>query len=91
MDTTIAAHLEESRVRREVMVSTMLQNKDSPRSQQSAIHNEVGQLSQTFQGIGRVGKDEVVALSGASEESKNIRLDRLPGIIAQLVLYLINI
>jgi hypothetical protein len=47
----------------EIMLLAMLEDKDSFRLEERLLEDEVGNLGQLLQGIGRVGKNEVELLA----------------------------
>ena len=57
---------------REVMVLTVLEDEDSIVFQQSAFEDETGNGGEFFQGIGRIGEDEVVLLLARLDVAEDI-------------------
>ena len=55
--------LDETGVSREVILLSMLENKDAAVFKKTITEHEVGNLWQPFQGVWRVGKDKVELLS----------------------------
>ena len=61
----------------EVVVLAMLKHKDAIGLQQSLLEDEIRNLGQLFQGIRRIGKDEVELLFARLDEAKGIAPDTL--------------
>ena len=60
---------------REILCLSVFQDKESVLTQQLVREDDVGQLLQLWQRIGRVGKDEVELLMAFAQETENISPD----------------
>lgn len=67
----------------EIIVLAMLQDEDAAFLQQIARHDDIGDFFQIWQGIGRVGKDEVKLLIAPSQIAKHIATNRHTRLILQ--------
>ena len=72
IDATVSAMLAEAGMRRKVVVLAVLKDEYPVFFQQPFLQDEVGNRGQFFQGIWRVGKDEVKLLTARLHEAEGI-------------------
>ena len=75
VDAAVLAVLNEAGMGREVVVLAMLEDEEAVGGKDVFLENEVGNLRQLRQGVGRIGKDEVklaMALTSSIFQIKKI-------------------
>jgi acyl-coenzyme A thioesterase PaaI-like protein len=68
----VGSVLHEVGVGREVMVFAMLEHEDAAIAEQLLFEDKVRNGGKLFQGVGRIGKDEVELLSAALQETEHV-------------------
>ena len=77
--------LDKARVLREVVCLAVLEDKEAVLLQQVVAEDDVGQLGQLRQGVGRVGKDEVELLATLCEVLEDVAADGQRRRVLQLI------
>ena len=75
VDAAVAAVLQEARMGGEVVLLAVLEHEDAALLQQVAIQDEVGDVGELGQRVGRVGKDEVELLVARLQEAEHVAAD----------------
>ena len=86
----ICTMFKEARVRREIVLVTMFKHKHTIFSKNTAFKHHVRNLRQLFQGVRRVGEDEIKLLTAALYKLEHITTDEHIGVVAQLLKTLTN-
>lgn len=84
MYVSVGSVLDEAGVCAEVVVFAMLEDEESVSAEQLVLEDAVGQGRQRGQGVGRVGKDEVVLQRSCIDEAEDVAADEAEVVDAEL-------
>ena len=75
MDAAVVLFLDEVRVRSEGVLVAVLEDEIAARMKDVVLENLVRNILQTFQGVGRVGEDDVELLTATLQKAEHVTAD----------------